>query len=251
MSITTNPETALTLEVDGVVAGYGRGDDIVKDVSVRVAAGHIVTLIGPNGSGKSTFIKSIAGLVPARRGRVCCAGTEVTALTPPQRMLAGLSYVPQEANVFPSLSVAENLALTRDFVRRAHGAVADDTLADLLAFFPDLKRLWHLRAGHLSGGQRQMLAFAAALLSRPRALLLDEPSAGLSPRLVEEIFAIVRRVSERGVGVLMVEQNVRAALALADECVVLVGGQVRLQGLPALLDGGRNLRELYLGGAAA
>ncbi|GHU00470.1 hypothetical protein FACS1894154_09540 [Betaproteobacteria bacterium] len=128
--------------------------------------------------------------------------------------------------------------------------MVDDTLADLLGFFPDLKRLWHLRAGHLSGGQRQMLAFAAALLSRPRVLLLDEPSAGLSPRLVEEIFAIVRRVSERGVGVLMVEQNVRAALALTDECVVLVGGMVRLQGSPAVLNGGHNLRELYLGKAA-
>jgi branched-chain amino acid transport system ATP-binding protein len=220
--------TIPALAVRKLRAGYGRGEDIVRGVDFDLLPERIVSIIGPNGSGKSSFVKALAGLLNIRAGSIVVTGTDVTSRTPAQRVACGLAYVPQEANIFPSLTIGENLKLATEFLRGRVG-VGPEQLERVMGLFPDLARRLRNRAGDLSGGQRQMLAFASALLANPEVLLLDEPSAGLSPKIVDQIMEVVARVRDGGVTVLLVEQNVSAALKIADEVVVLVAGQISLR----------------------
>ena len=206
-------------------AGYG-GEDILRGVSIAVPERSIVAIIGPNGSGKSTLLKAIYGLIPVRAGSVSLAGNELAGMRPHRITAFGVNMVPQLANVFSDLSVFENLGvgaiLNRHRLRERLDAV--------LAALPALRGLLSRRAATLSGGQRQMLAVGRALMSDPRLLILDEPSAGLAPRVQDEVFAIVRTINGLGVSVLMVEQRARQCLAVADYGYVLEQGRNRLEG---------------------
>jgi branched-chain amino acid transport system ATP-binding protein len=233
------------LTVSALHAGYGAGD-ILKGIDVALPAGRILTVIGPNGSGKSTFLKTLAGLMPARQGEIRLAGERLNDLSPPRRVRAGLVYVPQEYNVFRNLTVLENLKIAREFMG---GEIA--LAGEMATLFPELSARHKTLAGNLSGGQRQMLAFACALAVRPRVLMLDEPSAGLSPKYMGEIFDTVKNVNATGVSVLMVEQNATEALRISDACVVLAGGRVRLTAPAGEVLGMKNLQSLYLGDARA
>ncbi len=215
---------APALAVSGLRAGYGRSDDIVRGIDLDVPMGTIMAVIGPNGSGKSTFVKTLAGLLPARHGTICVTGSDVTALSAAQRVGTGLAYVPQERNIFPRLTIRENLKLATEYLHGRPG-VGGAHESRVLALFPDLAARGKTLAGNLSGGQRQTLAFACAMLANPAVLLLDEPSAGLSPRFVAEAMEAVARVCASGVTVLLVEQNVQAALRIADTALVLVAGR--------------------------
>lgn len=222
-----SPSVVPALSVQDLRAGYARGGDIICGIDMEQAPETILAVIGPNGSGKSTLMKTLVGLLPARTGTISVVGVPVSTLSPARRVAAGLAYVPQQANVFASLSIRDNLKLAMDFLRDRAG-VGPQQEERIMALFPELGRRPHLPAGNLSGGQRQMLAFACALLANPEVLLLDEPSAGLSPKFVSETMDAVVRVRESGVTVLMVEQNVTAAMRIADEVMVLVAGRRRL-----------------------
>jgi ABC-type branched-subunit amino acid transport system ATPase component len=236
------------LKVSGLHAGYGAGD-ILKGVDVELAAGSILTIIGPNGSGKSTLAKTLAGLLPARAGTVELEGRPLDQLSAPKRVLAGISYVPQEYNVFRNLTVLENLKIAREFMgANGHGRRGfDERLEEL---FPELPMHYRIAAGNLSGGQRQMLAFACALTVRPRLLILDEPSAGLSPILTREVFERVERVNRTGVSILMIEQNAIEALRISHRCIVLSGGRVRACASAQEVLEMKDLNSLYLGDAS-
>jgi len=231
------------LEVSDVVAGYGE-TEILHGVSIAVEEGQIVTIIGPNGSGKSTLLKTIFGLVQPRKGQVRFQEEDITGMAPEIVVRKGLCYVPQSSNVFPSLSVNENLEMgafvrTDDFRQR---------LEEVYALFPDLTERRKSRTGTLSGGQRQMLALARALMLDPVLLLLDEPSAGLAPNLVNSVFEKILGINSAGVAIVLVEQNAREALGLSSWGYVLASGQNQLE------DRGENLLKnpevvkLYLGG---
>lgn len=230
------------LTVEDLRAGYGEVD-IVQGASLRVAPGELVVIVGPNGAGKSTLLKAIFGLVRPRGGRVAFAGHDITASAPEATARLGLGYVPQVANVFPTLDVRENLELG-GYLRRDG---ARERMEALLRDFPRLRERLHQRAGLLSGGERQMLALAKALMLDPRLLLLDEPSAGLAPAIVDEVFAKVRQVRAEGVAVLMVEQKARKALAQADRGYVLDQGQNRFEGPGPELLANPDVGRLYLG----
>ncbi len=236
------------LAVEALVAGYEPGLPILRGVDLAVADGAIVALLGPNGAGKSTLVKAIAGLVPVASGRIRLGAADITGLAAHRMVRHGLAYVPQLENVFTTLSVAENLALAASVLPRA---ARRRCLAAQYALFPDLARQAPLPAGRLSGGQRQMLACARALMAEPRVLLLDEPSAGLSPKLVAELFRQLQAIRASGVTILLVEQNAKAALAIADRAVVLADGLVRLDRPAAGLLDDPALGRVYLGQAAA
>jgi ABC-type branched-subunit amino acid transport system ATPase component len=231
------------LTVEGVSAGYEQME-ILHDVSIEVRPGEIVTLIGPNGAGKSTLMKTVFGLLRPRRGTIRLEGRDVTGLAPSALVRRGISYVPQVDNVFPSLTVEENLEM---------GAVVreDDVrprIEEVLAIFPILRAKRRLKAGGLSGGERQMVAMGRALMLDPRLLLLDEPSAGLSPVLVDVVFEKIEAINRGGVAILLVEQSAREALRRSHRGYLLAGGQVRLEGPgPALLEN-PDVARLYLGG---
>ena len=236
------------LAVRQLHAGYGEGD-ILKGVDVTLPAGQVVTIIGPNGSGKSTLLKTLAGLLPVRQGDIVLKGQSLKNLSAPRRVRAGLSYVPQEYNVFRNLTVLENLKIAREFMADAKTR-GDAVISDeLLELFPDLRGKFKARAGNLSGGQRQMLALACALAVRPEVLMLDEPSTGLSPKYMTDIFDTVRTVNARGVSVLMVEQNAIEALRISNTCVVMANGRVRMTAPADEVLGMKDLHSLYLGDA--
>jgi ABC-type branched-subunit amino acid transport system ATPase component len=231
------------LEADGIVSGYGEVD-ILHGVSVRVDEGEIVAVIGPNGAGKSTLMKAIFGLLKVRKGKVLLDGTDATNLAPQLIVRKGVCYVPQSENVFPTLTIQENLEMGA-FIRR------DDyktRLQEVYEIFPDLAERPHLRAGKLSGGQRQMLALARALMLDPHLLLLDEPTASLSPRMVDDILARIRDINRTGVAILVVEQNAREALNLCHRGYVLVMGRNALEGSGQSLLDSEDVGRLYLGG---
>lgn len=231
------------LEARHVVAGYGE-TQILHGVSLVVNEGEIVTIIGPNGCGKSTFMKAVVGLVQVRTGSVTFRGADITDYPPERVVQTGLCYVPQSANVFPSLSIRENLEMGA-FIRGDDGRARVD---EMFGLFPDLARRRTARAGSLSGGQRQMLALARALMLDPVLLLLDEPSAGLSPAIMGTVFERIQDINATGVALLLVEQQAREALRLSDRGYVLSGGENRLEDRgPALLDN-PEVARLYLGG---
>ena len=231
------------IEVKNVVGGYG-GAPILNGVNIAIEQSDIGVIVGPNGAGKSTTLKAIFGLLKVTSGSVIFEGQEVTNSLPDKLVPRGLSFVPQEKNVFVSMSVEENLEMGA-FVRR------DDisgTLEEIYTMFPVLKEKRRQPAGELSGGQRQMVAMGRALMSKPRLLMLDEPSAGLSPRYVIEIFEHIVTVNKAGVGILMVEQNARQALAFATRGFVLTQGQNRFTGTGAELIADPDVAKSFLGG---
>jgi ABC-type branched-subunit amino acid transport system ATPase component len=231
------------LDVRHVNSGYGEMT-ILRDISIRVDAGEVVTLIGPNGAGKSTLLKTIFGLLMPTEGRVLFGDADITGLTPPALVRRGMSFVPQVDNVFPSLTVQENLEMGA-FVR---GDGFAERLEEMYTFFPTLRLKRKQRVGSLSGGERQMVAMGRALMLDPRLLLLDEPSAGLSPRLVGMVFEKMAEINQTGVALLIVEQNARQALRLSHRGYVLASGQVRLEGEGAQLLSDEEVGRLYLGG---
>lgn len=232
------------LVVEGIEAAYTKGMPILSDVSMRAQEGSVTAIIGPNGAGKSTLIKAIAGLVRVSNGTVMLRGRDITNPRPDALKSLGLAYVPQSDNVFRSLTVAENIALS---LRHA-GSAADGRRAELFARFPDLATKTDDRAAGLSGGQRQFLALAMALAAQPNVLLLDEPSAGLSPMAAEDVLAQVRSLADGGVTVLLVEQNVRQALSMADHCYILADGKNQIDGPARRLSSDPIVGEIYLGG---
>lgn len=231
------------LEVDRVSGGYG-GADILHGVSMAVDGGEIVVIIGPNGAGKSTAMKAVFGLVRVREGAVRFDGAEITNQRPDRVVRHGLCYVPQEANVFPSLTVNENLEMGA-FIRRDDFS---DQIEQVYRIFPPLDERRRTPAGALSGGQRQMVAIGRALILEPRLLLLDEPTAGLSPIFIELIFDKIREINRLGIAVMMVEQNAKLALSFADRGYVLAMGQNRYEDTGPNLLANREVAEMFLGG---
>ena len=235
--------TGELLAASGVVAGYLPGVDILRGVDLTLADGELVGIIGPNGAGKSTLIKAIFGLVPVRNGRVTLRGEDISNLPAHALVARGVGYVPQRANVFPSLTVEDNLRMGLYLNPKAWDARSDA----VTEIFPLLAERSEQRAGYLSGGERQMVAIGRALMMDPSVLLLDEPSAGLSPANQDLVFERVRRIADSGVSIIMVEQNARRCLQIADR------GYVLDQGTNAHTGTGRDLLhdpkviDLYLG----
>lgn len=230
------------LEIAGLVGGYGPVD-ILAGIDLTVEAGEILTVAGTNGAGKSTLAKAVMGLLPRAAGRIAFEGRDILALPVEARLALGIAYVPQVGNVFPSLSVIENLQVVAG-VRDARGRIGE-----LLAAFPALAERRRARAGSLSGGERQQLAFARALMARPRLMILDEPTAALAPARVAESFARIRGLPALGVSVFMVEQRARQALAVSDRGCILDGGRVAMLGPAAGLLADDRAAALYLGQA--
>ena len=231
------------LQVTDVHGGYG-GADILNGVSLAVDADEIGVIVGPNGAGKSTMLKAVFGLLRVSDGSVAFAGRPITNLPPERLVRSGLSYVPQEFNVFPTLSVDENLEMGA-YARR------DDfrpQIDEVYGFFPPLRDKRRQPAGELSGGQRQMVAIGRALMTGPKLLLLDEPTAGLSPLYMDEIFERILAINAAGVGILMVEQNARQALAIAHRGFVLATGRNRFTGTGAELLADPEVAKSFLGG---
>ena len=238
--------TAL-LSVNGITAGYG-GLPIIEDVALDVEEHGIAVIIGPNGAGKSTLLKTIFALTKLSAGSISFAGRDITGLATPELVPIGIAAVPQSRNVFPTLTVAENLDVGTYAAPPRDKAAA---LEKILALFPDLKPKLRQPAGELSGGQRQMVAVGRALMSEPKLLLLDEPTAGLSPAYLERIFDLLLDIRATGVTILMVEQNARQALRIADRGHVLVTGRNFISGSGRDLLGNESVRRSFLGGAAA
>ena len=228
------------LALTGIGGGYG-GVDILHGVDLEVGAREIVTIAGTNGAGKSTLAKAVVGLLPRVSGRIVFAGRDLTGRAVEDRIAAGMAYVPQVANVFPSLTVHENLKV----VPNVNGAAA--RIAAQLDLFPALKPRLKQRAATLSGGERQQLAFARALMTQPSLIVLDEPTAALAPSLVQQVFDMVVRLPAQGVAVLMVEQRARQALAISDRGCILDQGKVVLAGPASGLLADDRMAQLYLG----
>ncbi|MEP7241482.1 MAG: ABC transporter ATP-binding protein [Devosia sp.] len=231
------------IEVKDVVGGYG-GAPVLNGVNVAIEQSDIGVIVGPNGAGKSTTLKAIFGLLKVTAGSIAFAGHDIANSLPDRLVPMGLSFVPQEKNVFTSLTVEENLEMGA-FIRRDDFS---DTLSEVYGMFPVLAEKRRQPAGELSGGQRQMVAMGRALMSKPKLLMLDEPSAGLSPRYVLEIFEKIVDVNKAGVAILMVEQNARQALAFATRGFVLTQGQNRFTGSGAELIADPEVAKSFLGG---
>ncbi|MFS8896529.1 ABC transporter ATP-binding protein [Synechococcus sp. R3-13] len=231
------------LDIQDLYSGY-RGVDILKGIHLKVNPGQIVVIIGPNGAGKSTVLKSLFGLATIRSGRVLFQGSDITHLPAEQLVRRGIGFVPQTNNVFPSLTVQENLEMGA-FIRRDNPAAQLERVYEL---FPPLKEKRRQAAGSLSGGQRQMLAMGRALMVEPQLLLLDEPTAGLSPLYIEQTFALLREINRLGISILMVEQNAKQALKMADWGYVLSTGENRFEDTGPNLLNNPEVLELFLGG---
>ena len=232
------------LSVKNVVAGYGAHDEVLKGVGIAVAEKEMVVLIGPNGAGKSTLLKSIAGFLKPREGAIVFEGKPIGGLKPREIARQGVAFVPQEGNVFPSLSIEANLEMGGYVDRHA----IKERIDAAYARFPVLAERRKQEARTLSGGQRQMLAVAMALMAAPRLMLLDEPSAGLSPVASQELFALIKGLHAEGMTVVMVEQNAFDALAIADRGYLLVDGSNAREGRAGELAADAEVRQAFLGG---
>lgn len=230
----------MLLSIRNLSGGYGE-TDIISDINLDVAEREIVTIAGTNGAGKSTLSKGVLGLLPRINGTIDLNGTDISRIDPESRISYGLGYVPQVANVFASLTVFENLEVVR------HVKARNQRIEAMLEAFPALKDKLRQQAGTLSGGERQMLAFARAMMSDPRLVVLDEPTAALAPALVNQIFDLIQALPERGVAVLMVEQRARQALAISDKGYILDQGRVVLSGVASDLLADERMAQLYLG----
>lgn len=228
---------------EGMTGGYG-GADILNGCTIAVEKGEIAVIVGPNGAGKSTAMKAIFGMLNLRQGRVRFDGEDITALSPQERVLKGMGFVPQTHNVFTSMTVEENLEMGA-FIRR------DDyrqTMEQVYELFPVLKQKRRQPAGQLSGGQRQQVAVGRALMTQPKVLMLDEPTAGVSPIVMDELFDRIIEISRTGIAILMVEQNARQALNIADKGYVLVQGANRYTDTGEALMANPEVRRTFLGG---
>jgi branched-chain amino acid transport system ATP-binding protein len=228
---------------EAMTGGYG-GADILHACTIAVEKGQIAVIVGPNGAGKSTAMKAVFGMLKLREGHVRLNGEDITALTPQARVGKGMGFVPQTSNIFPSMSVEENLEMgayirTDDF---------RDTMAQIYDLFPILKQKRRQAAGELSGGQRQQVAVGRALMTKPSVLMLDEPTAGVSPIVMDELFDRIIEIARTGISILMVEQNARQALAIADKGYVLVQGQNRFTDTGQALLADPEVRRSFLGG---
>jgi branched-chain amino acid transport system ATP-binding protein len=232
------------LEVEGLDAHYGR-IKALEDVSLRVEEGEIVTLIGANGAGKTTTLRAISGLLKTSRGSVRFAGRELSRLRPDEIVRLGIGHSPEGRRVFARMSVRDNLELGA-YTRRGRAEIAAD-MEEVFATFPRLRERAEQRAGTLSGGEQQMLAMGRALMSRPKLLMLDEPSLGLSPLLVETIFGVIRQINARGTTILLIEQNARQALSIAARGYVLEVGRVVYADAASVLLASEAVRAAYLG----
>jgi branched-chain amino acid transport system ATP-binding protein len=238
------------LEITGLSAGYGAGD-VLKGLDLTVAEGEIVALLGANGAGKTTTLRCISGLLGRVSGRILFDGRPLSGLKPEPIARLGIGHVPEGRRIFPGLTVRENIVLGGSN-RRGIGARALNRDADeMLAHFPDLRRLEHALGWTLSGGQLQMVALARGLMARPRLLLLDEPSLGLAPLIVQQVFRIIADIRARGTTVLLVEQNAHMALSVADRGYVLETGSLLMTGPAAELSNNAEIRAAYLGGRVA
>lgn len=257
----TNPRPAGTLEPspgtgqaennanafligDTMSGGYGKGPDILHDCTVAVEKGEIAVIVGPNGAGKSTAMKAVFGMLNVRKGSVRLNGEDITSLSPQDRVAKGMAFVPQTQNIFTSMTVEENLEMGA-FLRR------DDisgTMEQVYDLFPILREKRYQAAGELSGGQRQQVAVGRALMTQPQVLMLDEPTAGVSPIVMDELFDRIIEVAKTGISILMVEQNARQALAIADKGYVLVQGRNRFTDTGQALLADPEVRKSFLGG---
>ena len=230
------------LECNGIAAGYVKGLNILQGVDLVVYEGEIVSIIGPNGAGKSTLLKAIMSLIKVSAGRFYLNGTEKTGLSTHKIVMEGLGYVPQVANVFPSLTIEENLEIGSWSIKNKR-----DALKKIYSDFPMLSDRKKDKAGNLSGGQRQILALARALITSPNLLLLDEPSAGLSPVAINDVFTSIKEINDSGVSILLVEQNAKRALGFSDRGYVLDQGRNAYQGSGEELLNDPRVIDLYLG----
>ena len=228
---------------ENLIGGYGTGD-ILKGCTISVAQGEISVVVGPNGAGKSTAMKALLGMLKVLNGKVMLAGKDITSMSPQQRVQLGMAFVPQTNNVFSSMTVKENLELGA-YVRTDDYS---DTMSQIYELFPVLKEKRLQPAGELSGGQRQQVAVGRALMTKPSVLMLDEPTAGVSPIVMDELFERIIEVKKTGIAILMVEQNARQALAIADKGFVLVTGQNRFTDSGQVLLANEEVRRSFLGG---
>jgi len=233
------------LSAQGLTSGYGK-ISALRNVEISVETGSIVTVVGPNGAGKSTMLNALIGLQPST-GSIVFRGEPVSKLTPERRLKLGMCIVPEKRELFSSMSIEENLELGAFVHRGDRKVVLRQSLEEVFARFPPLAERRSQLAGTLSGGERQMLALGRALMSRPALLMLDEPSLGLAPRIVEEVFRIITELKATGVSILLVEQNARSALAISDYGYVLETGEVVLKGPSAKLTSDPRIVETYLG----
>ncbi len=240
-----NPDAPVILSLRNVETFYGP-IMAIRGVSLDVREGQIATVLGANGAGKTTILKTVSGIMDPQKGTITYRDKRIGGLDPAKIVGLGVSHVPEGREVFPTLSVADNLRMGA-YLRNDRKGVAED-LELVYTYFPVLRTRMHQQAGQLSGGEQQMLAISRALMARPRVLLLDEPSLGLSPRLVKEIFAIIRRINEeRGVTILLVEQNANMALQLSDYGYVLEVGRIVMEGDSERLLANEDIKEFYLG----
>jgi branched-chain amino acid transport system ATP-binding protein len=228
---------------DAMTGGYG-GADILHSCTIAVEKGEIAVIVGPNGAGKSTAMKAVFGMLKLRQGAVRLGGVDITALSPQARVTKGMGFVPQTHNIFPSMTVEENLEMGA-FIRRDDFR---DTMAQVYDLFPILKQKRGQAAGELSGGQRQQVAVGRALMTRPSVLMLDEPTAGVSPIVMDELFDRIIEIARTGISILMVEQNARQALEIADKGYVLVQGANRFTDTGQALLADPEVRKSFLGG---
>ncbi|PJE29391.1 High-affinity branched-chain amino acid transport ATP-binding protein LivF [Pseudooceanicola marinus] len=231
------------LDASNMTGGYGRAD-ILHGCTLTVERGQIAVIVGPNGAGKSTAMKAVFGMLPLRGGSVMLDGTDITAMSPQDRVKKGMGFVPQVNNVFPTMSVEENLEMGA-FIRDDD---FHDTMEQVYTLFPILKDKRHQNAGELSGGQRQQVAVGRALMTQPKLLMLDEPTAGVSPIVMDELFDRIIEVARTGISILMVEQNARQALEIADRGYVLVQGTNRYTDTGKALLADPEVRRTFLGG---
>jgi branched-chain amino acid transport system ATP-binding protein len=233
------------LELQNISAGYG-GVDVIRDIDLIVRAGEIVTLVGANGAGKSTLVKTISGLVPARSGTITFDGRRIETASTATRMRLGIAHVPEGRQVFAGLTVAENLALGA-YVHRGQADETQARLGQVGARFPVLRERMSALAGNLSGGQQQMLAIGRGLMAAPKLMILDEPSLGLAPRLVSEMFELIQGLRRQGLAILLSEQNAQLSLAIADRGYVIENGRVALSGSGQDLLQSKDVADRYLG----